>query len=176
MNNERRFASTDHFDRDLYTSSQTGERALNEAILGAEISESYEEYLDIFDAFYAENIELSIETREQPIRGKATVRSVLAQFLVPLHMMAEVGGLLISVRQTPIAGDVADETHSLWRLELVGVSGRTCALSWHVIRKWNESHVLWEHHCDHQQTGSPLTSSDLSFYALTSATADQRPS
>jgi hypothetical protein len=58
MNNERRFASTDHFDRDLYTSSQTGERALNEAILGAEISESYEEYLDIFDAFYAENIEL----------------------------------------------------------------------------------------------------------------------
>ncbi len=40
MTNQHSFVSTDHFDRDLYTSSQTRERALSAAIVQAEISES----------------------------------------------------------------------------------------------------------------------------------------
>ena len=175
MNNQRSFASTDN-NGDPYTSSQTGERALNGAILRADISESFEEYLEILDAFYVDDVEVSSETQEQPIRGKARVRSILADFLVPLHIMAEIGGLLMSVRQTPIPGDVADETHSLWTLELVGRSARTCTLSWQVVRKWNGSRVLWEHHYDYRQTGGPLTSQDLNLYAARSAAADQRPS
>jgi len=67
---------------------------------------------------------------KEPIRGKGRVRSILANFLVPLHVMAEVGGLSISIRQTAIAGDVADETHSAWTLDLVGVSGKTCTVTW----------------------------------------------
>ena len=35
-------------DRDLYTSSRMKERALNAAILGADIEQGYEEYLAIF--------------------------------------------------------------------------------------------------------------------------------
>jgi hypothetical protein len=46
-------------------------------------------------------------------------------FLVPLHAMAEVGGVSISIRQTAISGDAIDETHSVWTLELVGVSGKS---------------------------------------------------
>jgi len=117
MANELSFVSADHFDRDLYTSSQTRERVLNAAVVRADISESFEEYLEIFDAFYDDDIEVSSEAGEEPIRGKAKVRSLLANFLVPLHMMAEVGGLLISIRQTTIPGDTADETHSVWTLE-----------------------------------------------------------
>src|SRR6195256_2211675 len=141
MANELSFVSADHFDRDLYTSSQTRERVLNAAIVRADISESFEEYLEIFDAFYDEDIEVSSEAGEEPIRGKARVRSLLANFLVPLHVMAEVGGLLISIRQTTIPGDAGDETHSAWILELVGVSGRTCTLRWRVLRRWNGSRV-----------------------------------
>ena len=65
MTNELSFVFADHFDRDLYTSSQTRERALNAAIVRADISESFEEYLEIFDAFYDDDIEVSSENRER---------------------------------------------------------------------------------------------------------------
>jgi hypothetical protein len=52
-----------HIDRDSYTDSQNAERVLNAAIIGAEIADSYEEYLDIFEAFYADEIEVSGDTR-----------------------------------------------------------------------------------------------------------------
>jgi hypothetical protein len=121
-------------------------------------------------------LEVSSEMQGPTIRGKARVRSLLADFLVPLHVMAEVGGLLVSVRESPIASDVADETHSLWILELVGVSGRTCTLSWRVARKWKGPCVVSEHHCDHQQNGGPLTSADLSWNGLGPVPALRRPS
>src|SRR5260370_41201522 len=163
MTKEQSFISADHIDLEPFTSSQTRERPLNAAILQANISENFEEYLEIFDAFYADDIEVSVETAKEPIPGKGRVRSILANFLVPLRVIAEVGGLSISIRQTAIAGDVADETHSAWTLDLVGISGRTCTVSWCTLRKWNGSRVAYEHHYDHQQSGGPLTSDDLIF-------------
>ena len=176
MTNELSFVSTDVLAHDSYTSSQTRERALYAAVIEADISESFEEYLEIFDEFYADDIEVGSENREEPIRGKARVRSLIATFLVPLHIMAEIGGLLISIRQTAIPGDAADETHSAWTLELVGISGRSCTVSWRSLRKWNGSRVVYEYHYDHQQSGGPLTSVDLSFNAVTSAAGVRRPS
>ena len=78
MTKEQSFVSADHIDLDPFISSQTRERALNSAIIRAEISESFEEYLEIFDAFYADDIAASSETGEEPIRGRARVRSILA--------------------------------------------------------------------------------------------------
>jgi|SRR5215813_1746216 len=161
--NEESFVPADHFDRDLYTSSQTRERALNAAIVQANISESFEEHLGIFDAFYADDIEVSSETEEEVIRGKARVRGLLCDFLIPIHIMAEIGGLQVSIRQIAMPGDAAGETHSEWTVDLVGVSGRTCTLSWRALRKWNGSRVVYEHHYDQRQIGGPLTSNDLSF-------------
>jgi hypothetical protein len=163
MTKEHSFVAGDYSDRDLYVSSRIQERALNSAIIRAEISASFEGCLEIFDAFYADDIEASSETREEPIRGKDRVRSLLTNFLVPLHVMAEVGGLSISICQTTIPGDIADETHSAWTLDLVGVSGRTCTVTWRTLRKWRDSLVVYEHHYDEQQNGGPLTSDDLSF-------------
>ena len=97
MTNELSFISSDNLEHDPYTRSQTRERTLNAAIIQANISESFEEYLEIFEAFYADDIEVSSETTEEPIRGKDRVRSILTTFLVPLHVMAEVGGLSIHV-------------------------------------------------------------------------------
>ena len=81
------------------------------------------------------------------------MRALLANFLVPLHVMAEMGGLSISIRETARPGDVADETDSAWTVELVDASGRTCTLSWCTLRKWNELGVVYEHHYDQQQSG-----------------------
>ena len=153
--------SADQFHPDPYAQSRTAERTLNAAIVHADITRSYEEYLEIFDTFYADDIEGSSETAEEPIRGKARVRSLVCSFLVPLHAMAEVGGVSISIRETAVPGDVIDETHSAWSLELVGVSGKICTVSWRTFRRWNESRVVLEHHYDHQQSGEPLTDGDL---------------
>jgi hypothetical protein len=174
MIKEQSFVSAEHVDLDPFTSSQTRERTLNAAIVQADISESFEEYLEIFDVFYDDDIEITSDTGEEPIRGKARVRSILANFLAPLHVMAERNGLLISIRQSSIPGDVARETQAAWTLELVGVSGRTCTVSWCALRKWNGSRVVYEHHYDRQQSGGPLTSDDLSLNAATSAAGFRR--
>ena len=55
MADQHSFVSADHLDRNPYTSSQTRERALNAAIVQANISESFEAYFEIFDAFYADD-------------------------------------------------------------------------------------------------------------------------
>jgi hypothetical protein len=176
MSDPHSFVSPDHFHPDPYTTSQTAERILNAAILNAEISRSFEEYLEIFDDFYADDIQGSNETMKEPIRGKERVRSLLFSFLAPLHAMAEVGGVSISIRETPIPGDAIDETHSAWTLELVGVSGKICTVSWRILRKWNESRVVLEHHYDHQQSGERLNERDLRFDAPAAAIGLQRHS
>jgi len=176
MSDQHSFVSPDHFHPDPYTTSQTAERILNAAILNAEISRSFEEYLEIFDEFYADDIEGSNETMKEPIRGKERVRSLLFSFLAPLHAMAEVGGVSISIRETAIPGDANDETHSAWTLELVGVSGKICTVTWRILRKWNESRVVLEHHYDYQQNGETLTHDDLRFDAPEAANGVQRPS
>jgi hypothetical protein len=163
MTNEVSFVAGDYSDCDLYTSSWTRELALNSAMVQADINESFEEYLEIFDAFYADDIEANGETREEPIRGNDRVCSLLTNFLVPLHVMTEVGGLSISICQTAIPGDISDETHSAWTLDLLGVSGRTCTVTWRTLRKWRDSLVVYEYHYDEHQNGGPLTSDDLSF-------------
>ena len=71
MSDQRGFVSAHHFRPDPYTQSRIAERTLNAAIVHAEIARSYEEYLEIFDAFYADDVEGSSETTEEPIRGKA---------------------------------------------------------------------------------------------------------
>jgi hypothetical protein len=176
MSDQRGFVSADQFHPDPYAQSRTAERTLNAAIVHADITRSYEEYLEIFDAFYADDIEGSSATVEEPIRGKERVRSLLFSFLVPLHAMAEVGGVSISIRETAIPGDVIDETHSAWTLELVGVSGKICTVSWRTFRKWSESRVVLEHHYDHQQRGELLTQDDLSFAPPEPPAGFQRPS
>ena len=162
MSIQRSFFTADH-DDDAFASSHAGERALNRAIVTAEISRSFEEYLEIFDRFYAEDIEVSGATSTVQIRGKARVGSLLYGVLVPLHIMAEIGGVSISIRQTTMPGDAADETHSAWTLELVGATGRSCAVSWRTLRRWKDSLVIYEHHYDQQQSGGPLTEDDLRF-------------
>jgi hypothetical protein len=161
MSDQCGFFSADQFHPDPYTQSRIAERTLNAAIVHADITRSNEEYLEIFDEFYADDLEGSIESMEEPIRGKARIRSLLFNFLVPLHAMAEVGGVSISIRETAVSGDVTDETLSAWTLELVGVSGKICTVRWRTFRKWNESRVVLEHHYDYQQSGEPLSDGDL---------------
>ena len=152
--------STDSF-HELSRTISASEQALNGAIVAAEIDRSYEEYLDIFDHFYADEIQATMEGLGEAVQGKAAVRSVLANFLVPLHVFAEIGGLEVSIQWSPIKGDRPYETHSSWVLDLQGVTGANCKVTWCSRRRWRAGRVVSEHYYDHRQTGGPLTSSDL---------------
>jgi hypothetical protein len=146
-----------HTDRDLYV----GERVLNSAIIAADIGCGWEEYLEIFDAFYADDVEVTKDIETGPIRARDRVLALLFNFLAPLHVMAEIGGLSIQIRESPIHGDAADETHSAWSVNLIAVSGRVCILNWCTFRRWANSRVVYERHYDLQQSGGPLTADDL---------------
>ena len=171
MSVQYHLARSGQADRDLYAR----ERVLNSAIIAADISEGWEEYLEIFDAFYADDVEVTTEAETSAVRGKKRIRTLLFNFLAPLHVMAEIAGLSVRIRESPIHGDSADETHSAWSVELTGVSGRTCQISWCTLRRWHDSRVVYERHYDHQQTGGPLTFDDLRLSSSPASVGDQRP-
>ena len=172
MNTQHHCAPGDLLGRDSYTR----ERVLNSAIIGADISRGWEEYLEIFDAFYAEEAEVTTDTETGPMRGKQRIRELLFNFLAPLHVMVEIGGLAIDVRESPIHGDTPNETHSAWSVNLIGVSGRACVLKWSTLRRWADSRVVYERHYDQWQSGGPLTGDDLSLNQSLASLGYGRPS
>jgi hypothetical protein len=176
MTRENNLITASQFDGNAYKSSQAAELTLNAAILRAEIARSYEEFLEIFDKFYANDIEVSSEDSPEIIRGRERVRPFLLNFLVPLHVMAEVAGLSISMQQTEVPRDAANETHSQWRVDFTGVGGRRCTLKWYAIRGWTASRVVYEHHYGHEQIGGPLTQDDLNLNWGRSEVGFQSPS
>jgi hypothetical protein len=141
--------------------ASSSERALNDAILGADIGHSYEEFLAIVDEFYSDGVEVRSAASSEPIIGQTHVKSALLRHLIPLHVMAEIGGLSVRVEAMPVAGDSRDERHSQWSVELIGVTGRRVRMSWTVRRRWQQRRVVAEYHYDHHHEGEPLSLSDL---------------
>ena len=70
-------------------SAARADRELNAAIVSADISASYEEFLAIVDQFYADNVELRSDPSPELLIGRDRLKSLLVDFLVPLHVMAE---------------------------------------------------------------------------------------
>lgn len=147
-----------------YRVSIRADRLLNEAILSLNIGENYEDYLAIFDKFYADGIQASIEGPWEEVFGKAAVRQRVAAFLMPLHSMVEVGGVTPSLQIEPVTSDTRNETHSVWTLKLTAITGKLTVLRWRVCRRWDSEHVINEKHSDIQQTGGPLTEHDLQLF------------
>src|ERR1700720_3163529 len=176
MTHKNNLATVSQVQRNAYKSSQAAELSLNAAILRAEIARSYEEFLEIFDKFYADDVEVSSEDSPETIRGKERVLPFLLNFLVPLHVMAEVAGLSMSVQLTQVPRDAANETHSKWRINFTGDRGRRCTLKWYAIRGWAASRVVYEHHYGHEQIGGPLTQDDLNLNWGRSEVGFQSPS
>jgi hypothetical protein len=146
----------------------TREGALNAALLTADISRSYEEYVALVDCFYADDVEAASEGSPTPVVGRGQLRALMTHWLLPLHVMAEIGGLSVTLQlseETPT--DVIGTRHSAWVLELVGATGSRCTLTWSCSRKWKDARVVSEYHYNHHQTGGPLGWNDLQFSAAT---------
>ena len=59
-------------------SAARAERELNSAIVSADISASYEEFIAIVDQFYAEDVEVRSDSSSEPLIGRARVESASA--------------------------------------------------------------------------------------------------
>ena len=145
--------------------SSAFEHELSEALVTANIANGYEEFLTIFDRFYAEQIEVVSDGHSTGLAGKSCVLPVLFNFLAPLHVMAEIGGLSVTLRYSSIHSDKRGEQHAEWSLDLLGILGRSVTLYWSSARRWKGSHVVCERHYEHRQIGGPLTLIDLDFSA-----------
>jgi len=136
---------------------------LNEALVNANIANGYEEFLALFNRFYAEQVEVASDG--PALAGKSRVLPVLFNFLVPLHVMAEIGGLAVTLRYSTLHSDKRGEQHAEWSLDLLGILGRRVTLQWFSVRRWKDAHVVYERHYEHRQIGGPLTLVDLDFSA-----------
>ena len=141
------------------------EHELNEALVNANVANGYEEFLALFDRFYAEQVEVASDAPAAALAGKSRVLSVLFNFLVPLHVMAEIGGLAVTLWYSTLHRDRRGEQHAEWSLDLLGILGRRVTLHWSSVRRWKDAHVVYERHYEHRQIGEPLTIIDLDFSA-----------
>ena len=158
------------------TCHQRSTTELNEALVNADISNSYEEFLAIFDRYYAEDVEVASDTTPVPLTGKAHVLPIVFNFLAPLHVMAEIGGLSVTPRYSPIRADGSEGQYAEWSLDLLGVLGRQVTVHWSSARRWKGSRVIYERHFDHRQIGGPLTFIDLGLDGSPRQHANTKPS
>jgi hypothetical protein len=157
---------------ETYAANLKAERLLNAAILDVDIREDFAGYLAIVDRFYADDVEASNDGYEGAVSGRSALRSCVAAFVTPLHVFAEVGGLVVSIHGEPIPGDSRDETHSVWMLQLIGVTGHRCVLKWRACRRWRDGRVIAERHSEIEQIGDALTAEDLHWRPLAPGAAD----
>lgn len=136
---------------------------LTNALVNVDICNGFEECLALFEHFYDENVEVTSDSNPTPLIGKARVLPIILEFLRPLHRMAEVGGLVVRLRYTPLLSDTLEEQHTEWSLDLVGATGRAVMVSWSSARRWKDVRVIYEHHSEHRQFGEALTMIDLDF-------------
>jgi hypothetical protein len=71
---DKNFVTASQFDGNTYKSSEAAASTLDAAILRAKIARSYGEFLEIFDKFYADDVEVSSEDSPETIRGKHRMR------------------------------------------------------------------------------------------------------
>jgi hypothetical protein len=152
------------------------DRELNEAIVNADIGNSYEEFLAIFDRYYAEHVEIANDTTPASLAGKAHVLPILIDFLMPLHVMAEIRGVSVTLRYSPIRAEQREEQYTEWSLDLEGVLGRSVTVHWSSAWRWKGSRVVYERHFDHRQIGGPLTFIDLGLDGSPRQRANTKPS
>lgn len=140
----------------------SGEAALNAALVSADIARGYEEYFALIDLFYAECVEVSSESTAPVTVDRIRLREVVAGWLVPFHVFAEIGSLSVSLQAVAeIPSDAPATFHSTWKLELTGVTGSRCTLTWDCARTWKDDRVVAECHYNYQQIGGPLGPNDL---------------
>ena len=60
--------------------------------LASDIGRSYEKYVTLIDVFYGDDVEAASEGCLKPVVGKTSLKTLMTSRLLPLQVMAEIGG------------------------------------------------------------------------------------
>src|SRR5258708_21642181 len=104
---------------DDYEVRRIQDKALNEAILSNDISFDFLPFIDLCHRHYADEVDLSSGEGPRRTVGKGTLQGMLMDFLFPIHLIAEMGGVEVTVEAQHITSDTPDQQHSSWSVELL---------------------------------------------------------
>ncbi len=82
-------------------------------------------------------------------------------FLFPIHLIAEMGGVEVTVEAQHITSDTPDEQRTSWSAELLAKNGTRHVVSWKTMRIWVAGKVVAEHLYDQSHEGPAIQYTDL---------------
>jgi hypothetical protein len=108
---------------DNYEAPRIQDKALNEAILSNDISFDFLPFIDLCNRHYADEVDLSFGEGPRRTVAKDTLQGMLMDFLFPIHLIAEMGGVKVRVEAQHITSDTPDQQHTSWSVELLAKDG-----------------------------------------------------
>jgi hypothetical protein len=137
------------------------DKALNEAILSNDISFDFLPFIGLCHRYYADEVDLSFGEAPRRTVAKDTLQRMLMDFLFPIHLIAEMGGMEVTVEAQHITSDKPDQQHTSWSVELLAKNGTRHVMSWKTMRIWVAGKVIAEHLYDQSDKGPAIQYSDL---------------
>ena len=99
---------------DDYEASSIQDKALNEAILSNDISFDFLPFIDLCHRHYADEVDLSFGEGPRRTVAKDTLQGMLMDFLFSIHLIAEMGGVEVTVEAQHFTSDTPDQQHTSW--------------------------------------------------------------
>jgi len=146
---------------DDYEAPRIQDKALNEAILSNDISFDFLPFIDLCHRHYADEVDLSFGEGPRRTVAKDTLQGMLMDFLFPIHLITEMGGVEVTVEAQHITSDTPDQQHTSWSVELLAKNGTRHVMSWKTMRIWVAGKVVAEHLYDQSHEGPAIRYSDL---------------
>lgn len=144
-----------------YEIPRVQDKELNDAILNCDISFDFLPFIELCHRHYADEIDWSVDESPRRTIARDELQGMLMDVLLPIHLVAEMGGVQVNVEACEIASDTPDLQHSSWSVEFLAKNGTRHAISWKTMRTWIAGKVVAEHLYDQCHEGPVIQYSDL---------------
>jgi hypothetical protein len=144
-----------------YEVPQIQDKALNDAILSNDIRFDCLPFIELCHRHYADEVDLTFGVGPRRTVTRDTLQGMLMNFLLPIHLVSEIGGVEVTVEVQHITSVTPDQQHSFWSVEFLSKNGARHVMSWKTMRIWIADKVVAEHHYDQSHEGRAIVYSDL---------------
>ena len=144
-----------------YEASLLNDKALNHAILSNDISFDFLPFIELCHRHYADEVDLTFGEGPRRTVAKDALQGMLMDFLLPIHLISELGGVEVTVKAQHITSVTPDQQHSSWSVELLAKNGARQVMSWKTMRIWVAGKVVAEHLYGQSHAGPVIQYSDL---------------
>lgn len=144
-----------------YEAALLQDKALNDAILSNDISFDFLPFIELCHRHYADEVDLSFGEGPRRTVAKDALQGMLMNFLLPIHLISEMGGVEAMVEARHTTSDTPDQQHSSWSAEFLSKNGTRHVMSWKTKRIWVAGKVVAEHLYDQSHEEPAIQYSDL---------------